>query len=151
MFPSYFLLKNCCKLDNIFISVLDAKYSGSGIHNGFIVSEKKHPFLKEAIKQIVINVDHKYYGNSALDVTGPNLLSKVILKCTNKSQHNIGYNRNKYLSYYLYQFEYGIYQNIYKGDIKILSKNHSLFLYLYRKLSSKNYNKMWQSKNIYLI
>lgn len=51
-----------------FVSVLDA--GGVGVHNGLIISQPRHPFLKQAIDDIISNVQTRYYGSSPLDVTG---------------------------------------------------------------------------------
>ena len=49
-----------------------------GIYNAFMVCKPKNIFLFKAIRQIVSNVQNKYYGESALSPTGPRLLSKFI-------------------------------------------------------------------------
>jgi len=135
-----------------FVAVLDCKQAGSGIHNGFIISERKHPFLKQAIFDIVENVKNKYYGNGPLDPTGPIALSKSINRAIGRRddhKHKLGMNRCKY-NYYLYRFEYGPYQNIYDRDEKIISKKYSFINYIYQKLSKNNYTKLWKKRNIYL-
>ena len=43
-----------------------------------MVCKPKNIFLFKAIRQIVSNVQNKYYGESALSPTGPRLLSKFI-------------------------------------------------------------------------
>ncbi len=144
------MIKNCInKGGKKFISVLDSKSSGGGIHNGFMITEPRHPFIKQAIKDIIKNVKENYYGENPLDVTGPLALSKSIIKLCGK-KHVVGWNRYKNLSYYLYRFEYGPYQNIFKGSTKILSKYFSFAWYLYRKLyRTDGYHKMWHNKDIY--
>lgn len=48
--------------------------------NGFICSIAQHPVFKMAISRIVFNVETNYYGGSALDVTGPNLMGEMFQK-----------------------------------------------------------------------
>lgn len=146
------MLAGCYNTDGYqFISVLDSSFSGSGIHNGVIVSEKGHPFLKQAIDDIVENVKSEYYGNSPLDITGPIALSRSInkvLKTRGKSKP--GHNYHGILSYYLYSLSYGPNQNVYKNNQVILSKYFSFMYYLYRKIFLPgNYTKLWKTRNVY--
>lgn len=50
----------------------------SGIYNALMVCRPGNALLFRAIQQIVKNVELKYYGNSALDPTGPGLLAKLM-------------------------------------------------------------------------
>lgn len=143
------MIKNC---KTNFISVLDSELSGKGIHNGFIASTKKHPFLKQAILDIVLNVKKRFYGSCPLSVTGPIALSKSINKVVRvkiSNNHKIGLNQHGILSYYLFNLNYGL-QNVYKKEMKIMTKYFSFFYYLYRKLwITTGYTKMWKQKNIF--
>jgi len=56
--------------------VRDIEPSGSGIYNAFIVAKPGNQKLMNCINDLVNNVKNKYYGNSALDPTGPMLLIK---------------------------------------------------------------------------
>ena len=135
-----------------FMTVLDAKQSGYGIHNGFIISESRHPFLKQAINDIVKNVENNYYGDNPLDVTGPKSLSRSINKVLNNPAdkiHKVGRNEYGDLSFYLYEFRWGPRQYIYDGNTKILSKYYSFLIYLYRKLISSGYTQLWKARDIY--
>lgn len=49
-----------------------------GISNAFMAAVPKHPFMKKCIDQIVDNVRQRYYGWSALDITGPGLVRQVL-------------------------------------------------------------------------
>lgn len=136
----------------LFISALDCPSSGSGIHNGIIISEKGHPFLKQAIADIVENVKAEYYGNSSLDVTGPTLLSRSINKVLGKPTSNIhkkGWNRHGNLSFYLLEHCWGPYQNIYDKNVKVFSKNYSILAFMYRKRKKTEYAHMWKRRDIY--
>ena len=58
--------------------VLDA--DGNGVYNALLVCRPENQILLKAINQIVDNVKNKYYGNTCLDPTGPNLLSRYFNK-----------------------------------------------------------------------
>lgn len=146
------LLENYRKSAKVFISILDAKQSGYGIHNGFIIAEKSHPFLKQAIFDIVDNVKKNYYGNTPLDVTGPIALAKSIQKVVKSKSHifRAGWNSYGNLGFLLLKLNYGPNQNVYNYDTKVLSKYYSFPYYLYRKTFNKNrYTVLWKNKNIY--
>ena len=63
--------------------VLDA--DGLGVYNALIVSKAGNETLLKAINAIVSNVNNKYYGNNALQPTGPQLLSKFFTQA--EKQH----------------------------------------------------------------
>ncbi len=54
--------------------VLDA--DNNGIYNALMVCKPGNKILSDAINKIVYHVKTKYYGNSCLDPTGPQLLSR---------------------------------------------------------------------------
>ena len=137
-----------------FISVRDPKYgneSNYGIHNGFIACTRKHPFIKQYIKDIIENVKNNYYGNSPLEVTGPLCLSKSIQKVNNTiKEFKLGKNTGKY-NFYLFEFEYGPFQYIKKNNNIILRKKYSLISYFNQKILNikTTYSRLWKNKDIY--
>jgi mannosyltransferase OCH1-like enzyme len=70
------------------------------IYNALMVCLPNNQELLTAIKYIVHNVKHKFYGNSALDPTGPGLLKKIIKSNIVDMKHNY-YNSydNRYIEY----------------------------------------------------
>ena len=54
----------------------DLDGSGRGILNGFIVCKPKNAKCWSCIQKIIENVEQKYYGDTALSPTGPNLLKQ---------------------------------------------------------------------------
>ena len=135
-----------------FISVLDCKESGSGIHNGFMISSPGHPFMKQCIKDIVNTVKARSYTDNVLAVTGPLCLLRSIHKVvgTDKSCR-IGYNYHGDLTFYLLRFEWGLFQYIYDKKVKIMSKKYNVLEYLNSKIvnKSKGYSYMWKNKLLY--
>lgn len=138
--------------NNVFMAVLDPQKCGGGVHNGFIISTKKHPFLLQCIEDIVQNVETDQYYNSPLEITGPLCLKKSIQKVLNKyTDFKIGWNRYSNLSFYLLEFEIGPYQYVKQEGKNVLSKKYSFMHYLYQKNMNKkeSYSLMWKNKDIY--
>lgn len=129
-----------------FISVLDSEISGGGVHNGFIIAQKGHPYLWQGINDIVHNVTRRYYGLSELDITGPICLAKSIQKVNGKKPI-VGYSSN----HYLFALVWGPLQNIYDENSKvIMRKNYSFLIYLIRKLGNPNrYTIAWKNRKVY--
>ena len=59
--------------------VKDRDTGGGGIYNAFIVCKPRNKILYKCIKQIIKNVETKFYGSSSLEPTGPLLMKKFIL------------------------------------------------------------------------
>jgi mannosyltransferase OCH1-like enzyme len=136
--------------NNTFISVLDG--DKKGIHNGFIIVTKQHPFLLRCIENIVENVEAKNYTDHVLGVTGPLCLAKSIRDVLNTNRKfKVGWNMYGDLSFYLFEFEWGPFQYIKKEGYVIMSKKYSLLHYFYSKIikMSLTYNSMWKRKDIY--
>ena len=64
---------NLCESEHY---VLDA--DNAGIYNALMVSLPGNQILYKSIREIVSNVQNKYYGNSCLSPTGPKLLTNFI-------------------------------------------------------------------------
>lgn len=50
------------------------------IQISFMASRPRHPTLLHAIRKVVANVQERYYGTDALDVTGPGLFKKALVE-----------------------------------------------------------------------
>jgi mannosyltransferase OCH1-like enzyme len=57
--------------------VLDRPRKSLHIYNALMVCKANNPFLFQCIRQIVTNVQTKYYGESDLSPTGPELLGRI--------------------------------------------------------------------------
>lgn len=120
-----------------FISARDAPESGSGIHNGFIITTPQHPIVQRAIADIVQNVRNEFYGHSPLDITGPLQLQRSVDAVGRKDV-------------YLGQLIWCPEQDVYFGTVKVISKYYSLLHYIYRKLRRKTmYSVMWRNRQVY--
>jgi mannosyltransferase OCH1-like enzyme len=59
---------------------------GFPLLNGFIATVPGHPFLKATIKDVVNNVKQKWYGNNALDPTGPYAFGRAVNRVLNSNR-----------------------------------------------------------------
>jgi mannosyltransferase OCH1-like enzyme len=143
-----------------FISALDPKRCKGGIHNGFIVSSKGHPFLLQCIKDIISNVSSRFYGESPMDVTGPVCLRRAVNKVIDsrfeesriaERSKPLHHGKHSYgeMSFYLFEFQWGPRQYICKNGTPIISKKYSVLSYFYEKNLKKSYAKLWEQKNVF--
>jgi mannosyltransferase OCH1-like enzyme len=111
----------------------------NSIFNTLMVSQKGNIFLYKAIRQIVENVNNKYYGNNPLSPTGPEMLGSVIIN--NKLGVNIDmthYEGGGYIIYknrFVISTEYPEYNN---------ERTNS-----YNSINTKRYDKLWENRSIY--
>ena len=123
---------NLCESEHY---VLDA--DGAGIYNALMVSLPGNQTLYKAIRQIVENVQNKYYGNCCLTPTGPKLLTSFI--STNDPlvdlQHSLIDVDNKFIYY----------QNI--PVLKTYSGHDMEKSYASIK---KHYGELWNERNVYI-
>jgi mannosyltransferase OCH1-like enzyme len=64
------------------------------MHNGFIMSRKRHPFLKQYIIDILYNSQVRYYGRSCFCPIGPVCFGQAIRKIVYSQQRLGTENRN---------------------------------------------------------
>lgn len=148
----YTSLKNMMRgVKTTFISVLDPPQSGGGIHNGFIICTPRHPFIKACIDRIVHNVQEREYTDHSLGITGPLCLARAINTVLDRPIHTPfreGLNEHGSLSFYLYKFEYGPFQYVWKQNTIILSKKHCTISYMISKLNG-GYSSRWKKRAVY--
>ena len=60
--------------------VLDIADSGSGLWNGFFAAPPRAPWLKNAIRRVLANVEARAYGTNrlGLDITGPTVACRAV-------------------------------------------------------------------------
>lgn len=85
--------------NNMFISVIDKIPGGNGIHNGFMISNKKNKILRTYIDNIVKNVEIGI-EKKMFEMTGPICLHNTLIQL-NKNQPIVGSNKGKY-PYFLF-------------------------------------------------
>lgn len=121
----------------LFISILDCEtIVQDGIHNGFMIVTPKHPFIKQAIEDVVKNIEHGK-EDAMFTMTGPLALSKSIHKVAKNKKHQIGLNdSNIKHNYYLFEFPFSLlYQHIYDKDkLMFRKKMDILYCFMYQKV-----------------
>lgn len=107
-----------------------------GIQINFMAAKPKLKVYRDAINQIVKNVNNNFYGWSSLEVTGPILFRQILKKS------NINYKL---------ELEQG---NYCTQDIKTKKKIYDMYIPNYRKLMKKKKNKrygdLWNNGSIYV-
>jgi mannosyltransferase OCH1-like enzyme len=121
--------------------VLDRPSCINGIYNAFIVSTKNNMFLYKCIKQLVKNVKKRFYGNTALAPTGPEMMYDVMIK---KQQIPV----NIDMHFLDPQGGYIVYK-----DKLIISTDYPEYneeiSNTYKDIGIKKYFQMWEERNIY--
>jgi mannosyltransferase OCH1-like enzyme len=116
--------------------VLDA--DKRGVYNALIVCKAGNKILLNAINQIVINVKNNFYGNNALEPTGPLLLEKFFTTSEKNSfdiTHEMYFSLNNRFIIYNNFFIFRSY-NGYK-DEEAKNQKHNY------------YGELWNNKDIY--
>ena len=111
----------------------------NSIFNTLMASEKGNAFLYKAIRQIVKNVNNKYYGKTPLSPTGPEMLGSLIIN------HKLNVNID--MSHYQ-KGGYIIYKNTFVISTEYPEYNTER-TNSYNSINTKRYDKLWESKNIY--
>jgi hypothetical protein len=108
------------------------------ILNTLMVCKKGNILLYKGIRQIVENVKNKFYGNSALDPTGPGLLGNIIeqnnLRSNIDMTHFIGGN------YIIYKKRFVI--------TTVYPEYHQERDQTYDNINTKRYDALWDEKKI---
>jgi len=116
--------------------VLDA--DNFGIYNALMICKPGNKILLKAINKIVENVKNKYYGNNALEITGPLLLASFFSEEEKQKfvmKHNILFsNINKFIFFndYIIFMPYNNYIN------DNITKSHP------------HYSELWTKKKVYI-
>ena len=139
--------------EKMFIAPLDRR----GIHNGFMITSPRHPFLHACIQYIVDNVENEMYYEDDLAITGPVALSTSINRYLGRGDNevfNTGLNEFKDISLYLYRYKnflpQGPFQYIYRDNKCLLAKKHCIYSYIRSKLKPSAYFRMVKSRQVYL-
>lgn len=152
------MIKGCVKN---FISVKDVDHIHidnseiSGVHNGFIICKKRHPFIRQYISDILNNIENNYYGDHFLDPTGPFCLMRAINKVNGNvinKKPKVGLNKGLF-SFYLFKFHLiDIYCRVSKNGIYIMKKKYSPLSLFYEKIIKRKnvYSIMWKNRDIYI-
>ena len=141
----YFDIKFQCVNGFRFIALTDKEYfvrdrnieGAGGTLNGLIAVKPCNEIIYKCIRQIVENVQNKFYGENCLEPTGPNLLGKYFTK---EDKMNME----------LYFTNINIQNTI---DEWIIVFNNVIILRQYNgyrsEQSKKHYSLLWNERNIY--
>jgi hypothetical protein len=119
--------------------VKDINQSGGGIYNALLICKPNSIILKNCIKNIVHNVQNKYYGNNPLEPTGPLLMKNEF---TNEEIKNL-----KLKLAIIKNNLYILYNNL---PILIIYKEYRQEQNnMYKNTRTKGYADLWYKRNIY--
>jgi mannosyltransferase OCH1-like enzyme len=116
-----------------------------GTLNGLIVCKPENPILLKCIQEIVKNIQNKFYGDSALSPTGPNLLGGFFSKIEKKMmpmyfENTIANGKDNYYIALNLGFNHDVIilkiYDEYRDEQKIYQKN-------------QYYSKLWDERKIY--
>ena len=113
---------------------------GNNIYNALMVCLPGNNLLRKAINKIVYNVNHNYYGNSALDPTGPGLLGSLITE----NERNSIVDMNHKLLFNSYDYKIILFNNY------LIIKNYINYQKEIKHSSIKeHYSGLWTKRQIY--
>ena len=115
---------------------------------GFIGSVSKHPFLKQTINMIVENVHNQYYGDCALDPTGPSVIGNAVGTVVNNliTIEPGVFKQNDYY-YEILDLEYPyVKQNDKVIMMLLINKGNEFTSYI---KNGNSYGQMWENNDIY--
>lgn len=121
--------------------VLTADRFEDGVQIAFMACSPRHPVMRAAVLQVVLNVEQRRYGQTPFDVTGPRLLGQIVQNSSCRAKvalHEIGYD---------YWENQGVIAFMATGNIAIYTKqpDHHYLL----NNNSHSYKHMWARREIY--
>jgi mannosyltransferase OCH1-like enzyme len=118
------------------------------IENGIIYSNKRHLIMEKVIEYSVKNIKNRYYGEGAIDITGPQALTCVFNALPQNIKKDMYYGAYKYHNYNdtksarWYEINGTKYSN-YKTYEHMCSISHLGFN------GTNNYYNMWLNNDVY--
>lgn len=133
-----------------------------GIYNAFIICKKGHKLMYAAIEECVHRINNNYYGDSALDITGPLALGDVVIKYYKLRDPNLHLPKGLKSGNYLNPDGEMEYMHVLlHNDRKILDGTKTLiktrvdgnviseYLAVSRLTNKKHYSYYWKDRNVY--
>lgn len=133
-----------------------------GIYNALIICKKGHKLMYAAIEECVHRIENNYYGDSALDITGPLALADVVIKYYNLRDSNLYLPKGLKSGNYLNPDGEMEYMHVLQHhDRRILDGTKTLirtridgnviseYLAVSRLTSKKHYSYYWKDRNVY--
>ena len=154
-------LNDVCGDSNL-VLVSDTNEKGfHGIHNAFMCSTIKHEFFKTVIYHICYNIDNEFYGESCLDITGPERLGKIfncffLYKCNDKLENLFVYGAKIYscdkcnVKILNFKAKNGVPDKILDGDKEIIDcKFKDYYNVMYKNQKTPRYGELWDTRKVY--
>jgi mannosyltransferase OCH1-like enzyme len=150
--------KNLLNLNLININLINPKFYG--IHNALMCTVPHHPFFQKLIEKCCENITNNYYGEDALDITGPRMIGKVYNcyfadKCNDnadvKDYGIINYiddkiNMLKFVTNILNLNTKYIYNN---NKCLIQTKFDNYYNIMYTVNKTPRYDELWKQRKVY--
>ena len=111
----------------------------NSIYNALMASQKGNLFLYNAIRQIVENVNRKYYGNTSLCPTGPEMLGSLVIN--NNLNVNIDMRHYDGGGYIIYKNRFVISTEYPEYNTERTKS--------YNGINTKRYDQLWENRSIY--
>lgn len=119
------------------------------LYNAIIACISGHPMIKKAIDLLIENIRNRFYGNSALEPTGPGIFGKAFNLHFGKKENepiNVGMFNDKTK---VLHFREGFIEDTDKKQL-IKTKFDNYYETMYNDKSSEYYGDLWNQKKIYL-
>lgn len=133
-----------------------------GIYNAFIICKKGHKLMYAAIEECVDRINNNYYGDNALDITGPLALGDVVIKYYKLRDPNLHLPKGLKSGNYINPDGEMEYMHVLQhNDRKILDGTKTLiktrmngnviseYLAVSRLTGKKHYSYYWKERNVY--
>jgi len=118
------------------------------LYNGFIVSPPNNPVFKDCIDEIVDNCKNRKYGKNPLDITGPCLLGRKVLKYDKNYFKNNKFNFKEPFNIILFNTRISY---ICYGNERLLKTYPEYRMEQEIKQSTEHYGSLWAKGNVYNI
>jgi mannosyltransferase OCH1-like enzyme len=140
--PFYTLIDNNCEL------LIMIEQEGRGIFNGVMGAPPNHPWIKLIIDTCVERVENNFYGETSLDITGPNLCSYCFNVYNNKKTDEYIVETNNRNHRYLHLM-YDQLIDINTDKLKYFHRIFSSYYNIYNKLDKNYYKTLWDERDVY--
>lgn len=131
-------------------------HSSTLLHNAFFASYRKHNVIKLLIEYIIRNIRERKYGDSPLDITGPNAWGKFfenhfgLSEKATKGMYSYNGHRVKLVNYYVYRFkDLRNYIADLNGIPVIQTKFKDYYDIIYTHQNLSHYDILWRKRLVY--
>lgn len=124
------------------------------VYNAFIACYPKHPFIKQCIDDIIVNIDNRHYGDDMFDITGPTAIMKSFKlffgHYPGLGTHEISGYKVKFFQEQCYNDDgFQSYIEDHEKNKLIQSRIDNHYSMLYNSMDD-HYSRLWFNRDIYL-